>query len=150
MQAIIFTGIQGSGKSSFYKARFFKTHIRLSLDMLHTRHRETLLIQSCIEAKQPFVVDNTNPTTIERVRYIQVAKAGRFEVIGYYFQSSVGDALRRNTERMGKERVPDLAILATFKKLQIPTLDEGFDALYYVQIDASGEFIIQEWHSDGL
>jgi predicted kinase len=150
MQAIIFTGIQGSGKSSFYKARFFKTHIRLSLDMLRTRHRETLLIQACIESKQPFVVDNTNPTTIERARYIQAVKAGRFEVIGYYFQSSVGDALRRNAERNGKERVPDLAILATFKKLQIPTLDEGFDALYYVQIDASGEFVIQEWQSDGL
>ncbi len=57
MQAIIFIGIQASGKSSFYKEQFFKTHIRINLDMLRTRHREDILLRACLEAKQPFVVD---------------------------------------------------------------------------------------------
>ena len=34
--------------------------------MLKTRHRESILIAACIEAKQPFVIDNTNPTPKER------------------------------------------------------------------------------------
>jgi predicted kinase len=41
MQAVIFIGIQGSGKTSYYAAHFLKTHMRLSLDMLKTRNKET-------------------------------------------------------------------------------------------------------------
>jgi hypothetical protein len=59
MQALIFTGIQTSGKTTFYRERFFETHIRISLDMLRTRNREQILLQACLEARQPFVKDNT-------------------------------------------------------------------------------------------
>jgi hypothetical protein len=34
--------------------------------MLKTRHREHHFLQACIEARQPFVVDNTNATRVER------------------------------------------------------------------------------------
>ena len=50
MQAVIFVGIQAAGKSTFYQRRFFRTHVRVNLDMLHTRHRERLLIQTCLDA----------------------------------------------------------------------------------------------------
>ncbi|MEL6944740.1 MAG: ATP-binding protein, partial [Bacteroidota bacterium] len=36
MQAILFIGIQASGKSTFYKERFFNTHVRISMDLLNT------------------------------------------------------------------------------------------------------------------
>lgn len=39
MEAVIFIGIQGAGQSSFYKERFFQTHVRSNLDMLRTRRR---------------------------------------------------------------------------------------------------------------
>lgn len=144
MQAVIFIGIQGSGKSSFYKERFFNTHLRINLDMLKTRHRESLLLRACIEMQQPFVVDNTNPTIQERARYIEPAKAARFRIIGYYFQSSVQEAIRRNNLRSGSERVPPQAIGGTAKRLQLPTLSEGFDELYYVAIGAAGGFVVEE------
>lgn len=31
MEAVVFVGIQGSGKSSFYQERFCRTHVRLDL-----------------------------------------------------------------------------------------------------------------------
>ena len=62
MQLLLFCGVQASGKSSYYKAHFADTHIRLNLDMLRTRHREALLFHACLQAKQPCVIDNTNPT----------------------------------------------------------------------------------------
>ena len=34
MEAIIFTGIQATGKSTFYKQNFFNSHVRISLDLL--------------------------------------------------------------------------------------------------------------------
>ena len=59
MELIIFMGIQAVGKSTFYQQRFFNTHIRINLDMLITRHREQILVNACLAAKQPLVLDNT-------------------------------------------------------------------------------------------
>ena len=91
MEAVIFVGIQASGKSTFYRERFFATHVRINLDMLRTRHRERQFFETCLRASQPLVIDNTNPTRAERQTYIAAAQAATFGVVGYYFQSSVED-----------------------------------------------------------
>jgi predicted kinase len=148
MQAVIFIGIQAAGKSTFFKERFFDTHIRINLDMLKTRHREKLLLEACLQAKQSFVVDNTNPTVEDRQRYINPAKAAGFEVIGYYFASPISGALQRNRHREEKQRIPDGGIRATYRKLQIPAYTEGFDRLYYVKTDSQDQFVILEWQDE--
>src|ERR1700732_5119448 len=79
-EAVILVGVQGSGKTSFYRERFFDSHIRISLDMLRTRRRERLLFAACHEAKQPFVIDNTNPLPSDRSQYIAPARAIGFRV----------------------------------------------------------------------
>jgi predicted kinase len=145
MDAVIFMGIQAAGKSSFYQRHFFTTHMRINLDMLKTRRREDIFLRACIDAKQPFVVDNTNPTAAGRARYIHLAKAAGFQVIGYYFQSTAQDALRRNEGRPARERVPAKAIFGTLKRLEPPSLDEGFDTLYRVNLGAGGDFVVQAW-----
>ena len=110
MEAVLLIGIQATGKSSFYKHNFANTHLRLNLDMLKTRHRETILLKACLKAKQPFVIDNTNPTILDRQKYIELAKEARFTVVGYYFQSILNDALKRNLERIGKACIPEHGI----------------------------------------
>ena len=148
MELIIFIGIQAVGKSTLYQQRFFNTHIRINLDMLKTRHREQILVNACLTAKQPFVIDNTNVTRSERARYIAAAKAARFRVVGYYLQSPIRDALERNRRRSGRQLIPEKGIAGTYKRLQLPQLDEGFDELYYVSIDDTQNFIIQEWNHE--
>jgi predicted kinase len=138
MEAIIFVGVQGSGKTTLYLERFFATHVRLSLDVLRTRHREKLLLAACIEAKQPFVVDNTNPTAEERARYIALALAAGFQVVGYHFDLPIAVCLARNATRQGKQRIPAPAIYGTRKRLQPPTLAEGFQAIYTVRQNEDG------------
>jgi predicted kinase len=145
MEAVIFIGIQGSGKSSFYKKQFIDSHIRINLDMLKTRHREQIILQACLEAKQRFVIDNTNPTVEDRSRYIQLAKQNYFRVVGYYFPPDLEGCKRRNSQRHPQQIVPLVGVLATYKKLVIPTWEEGFDALYSVEIDRDRSFIIKEW-----
>ena len=147
MEAIIFIGIQGSGKSTFFKERFFSTHVHVSLDLLKTRHREQRILDVCFGTDQRFVIDNTNPTRDDRIKYLNVAKAARFTVVGYYFQSKVEDCLQRNTERTGDLRVPDLAILSTAKKLELPSFDEGFDQLFYIRLE-NGQFVVEEWKDE--
>jgi predicted kinase len=134
MEAIIFCGIQASGKTTFYKESFFKTHLRISLDMLKTRHRENQFLHTCFVAHQPFVVDNTNTTIAQRQKYIEKAKAYKFKVVCYYFNSEVEEAIARNRNRLNKEHVPVAGIRGTYKRLQIPTYKEGFDEIFNVGI----------------
>ncbi len=147
MEGVIFIGIQGSGKSTFFKERFFSTHVRISLDLLKTRFREQTFLDACLRTEQRFVMDNTNPTRDERQKYIAAAKANRYEVIGFYFQSKVAECLRRNSERSETDRVPDVAILSTAKKLELPTWDEGFDRLFYVRMEDQ-RFVVEEWQDE--
>lgn len=143
MEAVIFVGIQGSGKTTFYRERFFNTHVRIGLDMLRTRHREKILFGACIDAKQPFVVDNTNPLSSDRARYVCEARRAGFRIVAYHFETSLRDAMRRNNRRAGSEKIPGAALTATLKKLQMPTLEEGFDAVYTVTISKEGKFQVE-------
>lgn len=145
MEAVIFMGIQGTGKSSFYQERFLHTHVRINLDMLKTKNRFRLLLTACLDGGQPFVLDNTNVTREVRAEFIAQAKAAGFRVVGYYFQSEIAAALARNSERVGAARISDVGVLGTYKKLEIPQHAEGFDALYYVRIDQQGKFQVEEW-----
>jgi len=149
MEAIVLVGLQASGKTSFYLERFFLTHVRISLDMLKTRPREKKLLDFCVQNRQRFVSDNTNTTCENRSLYIEAAKEKRFSVVGYYFTASYDECLRRNATRQGNQRVPDIAIRVAAEKMQVPSLDEGFDELHHVQFDERG-FTINGFRLDDL
>lgn len=144
MEAVIFIGIQGAGKSTFFKQRLVDTHIRINGDMLKTKYRERVLIEACLRAKQSFVVDKTNAAREQRARYIAAAKAGNFRVVGYYFRSIFAEAAARNNFREGKARVPEKGLWAFLKRLEKPSPEEGFDDLFYVWINENGEFVIEK------
>ena len=95
MEAVIFIGLQASGKSSFYKERYFSTHVRISLDLLKTRNRERQFLAACLETQQPFVIDNTNPSRDDRAKYIEAAKAAKYSIVGYYFRSKAELLVRK-------------------------------------------------------
>jgi len=145
MDVIIFCGIQATGKSSFYKQYFFDSHVHISMDLLKTRNRENRFIQLCLETEQSFVVDNTNPTIESRTKYISLIKASRnCEITCYYFQSRIEDSLLRNGQRKGKSRIPDVGIKATYNNMVLPSYEEGFDKIFYVEIK-DGKFEIKNW-----
>lgn len=143
MEAVILIGIQGAGKSSFYRERFFNSHIRINRDMLKTRYREAVMVQACILAKQPFVVDNTNVLASERARFIEPAREAGFRVVGYFFLPDVRASIARNKKRPGKEAIPVPGLLGTAKRLQEPQPDEGFDRLHTVRLTEDNQFLIE-------
>jgi predicted kinase len=145
VQAIIFIGIQATGKSTFYHQRFSLTHLRINLDMLKTRYRERRLLETCLEIGQPFVVDNTNPMPDDRKRYIEPAKQKDFSIIGYYFESKVADSIKRNQNRKPEQQVPEKGIRGTSGRLTLPSYTEGFDKLYFVRLLPEGEFALADW-----
>jgi len=135
MQLIIFIGIPGCGKSTFYKEQFFNSHLRLSLDLLNTRNKEQRFLNLALSLQQRILIDNTNVLREERNKYITQAKEKRYEIIGYYFESILSDCLQRNGKRIGKERIDSVGVIAKFKQLQPPSFDEGFDKLYFAKIE---------------
>ena len=141
---VIMIGIQGSGKSTFYHKFLKDDFVRVNLDTLRTRHREKLLIEECVEKEKSFAVDNTNPTRLDRERYIPFAKAAGYRIVGYFMQSKIRECIKRNNKRQGKEKVPEGAIVSTSNKLEMPSYDEGFDELYFVANDGE-TMTISEW-----
>lgn len=148
MEAVLFCGIQAAGKTTFYVERFLRTHVRISMDLLHTRNKERKLMELCLSLQQRFVVDNTNPTRKERQKYIEAARQHRFKVIGYYFHTEVAAAIARNAGRTGKGHIPIPGIRGTYKKLEPPAYDEGFDILHRVELTPQG-FRVTEVHREG-
>ena len=146
-KAIIMMGIQASGKSSFCKNKLSEGYVRINLDELNTRNKERLKFCECIANEESIVIDNTNPTKADRQRYIHALKETGYSIVGYFMQSRVADCIARNEKREGKERVPSAAIAATSNKLELPNYSEGFDELYYVQIEDNG-FKIDKWEEE--
>lgn len=133
MEAVILIGIQGAGKTTFYQRRFADTHVRLNLDMLRTRARERILLEACLRAGQPFVIDNTNVRVSERAAYLAAARAAGFRAAAYFFVPELRASIARNNAREGKQAIPVKGLVGTFKRLEPPAREEGFDAVYEVR-----------------
>jgi predicted kinase len=154
MELIIFIGLQGSGKSMFYRTFFAATHDYVSKDLLRNNtnpnRRQLQLIESALQAQHSVVVDNTNPSVAVREPLIELGRQYGATIVGYYFEPVLQQSLERNRQRSGKAKVPDVAIYVTAKKLEPPTYAEGFDTLYLVRTGANGHFEISEWIGDTL
>lgn len=133
LEMVVLTGIPGSGKSTLVKSRF-PEHRRINLDTLKTKSREGVEMIHAIETSENIVIDNTNTTARGRKRYIDIAKAFGIKVRSIYLKCPLEIALARNRSRQGKERVPDFVVKIYNKKLEPPTLDEGFDSCEVIEI----------------
>ena len=146
--ALIFVGIQGSGKTSFYRScvePFACGWKYVSMDLLHSRRKEEQEIRECVERGLPFVIDNTNPTAAERRRYLDMLAGKGYRVVCCFFRSRVKECVGRNRLRGGT--VPAKAIAATSNRLELPSRDEGYDRMYYVKI-VPPHFVVEEYIED--
>ena len=144
MRTALFIGIQASGKSSFYERMLSPLdYIHVSMDILHNRNKEEALIRQCVTEGRNVAIDNTNPTRQERKRYLDIFRAAGCPVDSYFFKSVVRDCVERN--RLRGETVPSKAIAATSNRLELPSKEEGYDRMYFVQMDGDGGYLIDDW-----
>jgi len=148
MEALLFIGIPGAGKSTFFRQRFFDTHQRINRDLLKTKARENALIEVCLNFQLHFVLDNTSPTRIIRAPIIAKVKTEGFRVHAYYFEPDFNASRERNERRTGSARVPVAAIGSIAKTLQPPAFDEGFDAIFSVWNRGLDGFEVRQWNDE--
>lgn len=133
MEVIILTGIQASGKTTFYLERYLRSHLHLSMDTIKSRKREQSIFAACLKSGQSVVIDNTNIDKQSRAKYIEQAKLKKnCKIIGFNFISSLNDAIDRNDKRT--QIVPTKAIKEAFADITKQEFNEGFDELYTVEI----------------
>jgi predicted kinase len=138
MEAIVLCGVQGSGKTTLYGDRFLDTHVRVSLDVLRTRAREAAFVALCLETRQPFVVDNTNPTPADRARYLEPARAAGFKAIAYVVDVDPAVAIARRTGHVGAA-----SVAGTARRFVRPTPEEGFDELWHATAGPDGGWRVE-------
>jgi predicted kinase len=136
-EAVIFVGLQGAGKTTYYNQHFAGTHEHISRDVQKTIDREMSLVRECLQAARSFVLDDTNATRSARATYIREARSAGFNVIAYFFDTPVRTAIGRNNYRKDKKPIPVPAILRAAKGLQPPVMDEGFDVVKIVKPEPS-------------
>lgn len=138
MELVVLVGLQGAGKSTFFRQRFAGTHVHVSMDLWPSardkRGRQLRAVDEALSSGRPVVVDNTNAAAEERAPLVACARRHGVRAEAYFFDAPLADCLRRNAERQGRARVPPVALFATLGRLRPPTLDEGFDAVHRVRI----------------
>ena len=146
LEVAILVGLPGSGKTSFVRARF-AGHAHVSKDLMRSTRdrnpRQLALVAQALAAGRSVVVDNTNLRSTDRAPLIAAARAAGAKVAGYFFDATAKECLARNRAREGKARVPDVAIHVARARLEPPTREEGFEALFIVTAEG-GEFRLRD------
>ena len=91
-EIVIFVGIPASGKTTFYKERFFPSHVYVSQDQLRTNSAVEELFRFCIRRNKNCVIDKCNISVLDRQKYIRVAPSHGAKAIGYCFVTKKEDA----------------------------------------------------------
>jgi len=137
LELIVFVGLPGAGKSTYFREHFAATHVHVSKDLMaNARRRDDRQLRDvevALAAGKPVVVDNTNPSVDALKPLIELGRRHGARIVALFFDVDVRTAIMRNRQREGKARVPDVAIFATKKKLVAPSPEEGFDLVQVIK-----------------
>ncbi len=144
----VFVGLQASGKSTFYEQRLAGRYALVSKDLFprsarNKQQRQIRLVEEALTAGESVAVDNTNPSPQEWEPLVALGHVLGATVTAYWFPPDVPGSLRRNAAREGRDRVPDVGVHATLKRLRKPSLSDGFDAVLEVRFDGHGGFEVR-------
>ena len=147
-EVAILVGLPGAGKTSFYRARLAGSHVHVSKDVIgHGKdagRRQLELVTQALRERRSVAVDNTNPRAEDRAPLIALARAAGARAVAYVLDTTPKESAARNRARTGRERVPNVAVFVTAKRLQAPTAAEGFDAIYRVRAEGGGFEVMVE------
>lgn len=141
MELVILCGLQASGKSTFRRERLSE-HVTVSKDLMRNNRRreqrQRELIAGALANELSVVVDNTNPAAVDREPLLAIGRAHGASTTAYYLESDFATAMERNAGRSGREVVPHVGLVDVARRLEPPTFDEDFDAIWLVRaVDGS-------------
>ncbi|MDN0196536.1 AAA family ATPase [Streptomyces sp. S.PNR 29] len=144
----VLVGLQASGKTTFYEQCLRDRYSLVSKDLFprgarNKQARQMRLVAQELAAARSVAVDNTNPSPEEWRPLVEAGHTHGAVVVAYWFPPDLSGSLRRNATRTGRDRVPDVALHATLKRLRRPSPGDGFDAVLDVRFDGRGGFEVR-------
>lgn len=146
-------GIPGSGKS-FYTKKLVKelgiNTVVLSVDEVKFSQnissdkafklvREDM--KSNLLAGKNVIVDATNVTMDKRTYFLDYVKDIDCEKEAVYLKANAKTAIKQNNLRKGIYKVPDVAIYSAAKRMEEPTMDEGFSNIKVIEVVNNGTIV---------
>ncbi len=126
-------GIPGSGKTTLVQKRF-RDYAHISLDILHSRNKESAEIEAALSERKSVIVDNTNTTRKTRQRYVEFARRFNVPIRAIYLKCPLDLATQRNATRFGESYVPEKAVRFFNRILEVPQIEEGFDSIEVLEV----------------
>src|SRR5437764_14732058 len=97
LELIVFAGLPGAGKTTYYFAHFAGTHAHVSKDLMPNARRrddrQLTLIEKALAAGEAVVIDNTNPPRDTRAPPIALGNRPGARLIAFLFDGSVARAI---------------------------------------------------------
>lgn len=143
----ILIGCPGSGKSTFAKDHLCDKYVvsrdAIRFEMLKENepyfiHEKSVYKKYVDQIKEGLmlgdvVADATHLNYGSRMKLLSsLGSLSDIEVIGIVMQTSLKTCLDRNSQRVGRTRVPEDALINMYNSLQIPDGNEGFDRIFII------------------
>ena len=131
-EVVLLIGLQGVGKTTFYRETLAATHALVSKDAMprsarRKEARQRRELAALLADGHDVCVDNTQPSAAERAGMIAVAAAHGARVVGHWWPPDLATSRRRNAAR--PDPVPEIGLRAALARWQEPDPGEGFDVL---------------------
>jgi predicted kinase len=131
-EVVLLIGLQGCGKTTFYRERLAATHALVSKDAMsrsarRKEDRQRRELAALLAEGHDVCVDNTQPSAGERAGVIATARAHGARVVGHWWPPDLELCRRRNAVR--EDPVPEVGLHAAAARREEPTPDEGSDEL---------------------
>ena len=137
---IMMIGSPASGKSTLAKS-LLTDAVLINQDVLKTKAKCLKMFKQAIANGQNIIIDNTNPTVDGRAEYLSLLYDKYCKVVIHMtVDKHLAQHLNCVRVQRGKgavKKIPDIAFNVYFKKLQEPTLAEGFSAIYHMPFNAN-------------
>ena len=141
----VMCGVPGSGKTTMSKQMEKEYDLkRFSFDEMQCFRLEEF-VRPAIDVLQEgknVVLDSTNLRINVRKKILQSIADVPCKKVAIYMNTSLNECLQRNANR--EVRLQDFVIESTYRSLQPPTLDEGWDEIIVINNDGNIENLENE------